>query len=91
MANISLQDYFMKNFICKNLGMIASKEFPNSYENFVKNILYNLKNAYENEPTMVDNYLRIILYFLEETDDRISLISGEILSIIINVFKVSNV
>ena len=58
---------------------------------FVKNILYNLKNAYENEPTMVDNYLRIILYFLEETDDRISLISGEILSIIINVFKVSKI
>lgn len=91
MANISIQDYFMKNFICKNLGIIASKEFPNSFENFVKNILYNLQNDYENEPIMVDNYLRIILYFLEETDDRISIVSGEILPIILNVFKVSNV
>ena len=91
MQNIKIQNYFLKNFIAKLLGLIAAREFPNCFESFVKIILDNLQKAHEDEPEMIDSYLRIIINILEECDDRIAVISGDILPVILNVFKMSNV
>lgn len=90
MENIKTQDYFLKNFIAKNLGLIAAREFPLCFESFIKIILNNLSNAYDDEPEMIDNYLRVIIRILEETDERIAVISGDILPVVLNVFKISN-
>jgi hypothetical protein len=90
MENIKTQDYYLKNFIAKMLGLIAAREFPLCFESFVKIILNNLSNANDEEPEMIDIYLRVILSILEETDERIAIISGEILPVVLNVFKTSN-
>ena len=39
---------------------------------------------------MIDNYLRVIISILEETDERIAVISGDILPVVLNVFKMSS-
>ncbi len=85
LTNINHNDYFIKNFISKTLGMIAAKEFPLCYEGFVKNILDNLNNTID--ATMIDTYLRVLINILNECDDRCAMITGEILPVIMNVFK----
>lgn len=90
MENIKTQDYFLKNFIAKNLGLIAAREFPLCFESFIKIILNSLSNAYDEEPEMIDNYLRVIISILDETDERIAVISGDVLPVVLNVFKISN-
>ena len=90
MENIKTQDYFLKNFIAKLLGLIAAREFPLCFESFIKIILNNLSNANDEEPEMIDNYLRVIICILEETDERIAVIAGDILPVVLNVFKMSN-
>jgi len=90
MENIKTQDYFLKNFIAKLLGLIAAREFPLCFESFIKIILNNLSNANDEEPEMIDNYLRVIISILEETDERIAVISGDILPVVLNVFKMSS-
>jgi hypothetical protein len=69
------------------LGMIAAKEFPLCYEGFVKNILDNLNNT--TDANMIDTYLRVLINILNECDDRCAMITGEILPVIMNVFKSS--
>ena len=69
------------------LGMIAAKEFPLCYEGFVKNILDNLNNT--TDGSMIDTYLRVMINILNECDDRCAMITGEILPVIMNVFKSS--
>ena len=77
----------MKNFIAKLLGIIAAKEFPNCYEGFIKLILESLSNAADSN--VIDTYLRVLYSVLEECDDRCAVITGEILPVVINVFKSS--
>jgi len=91
MKNIKIQDYYMKNFIAKNLGLIAAREFPFCFESFIKIILDNLQNAPEEEPEMIDTYLRILINILEEIDERIAVIAGDVLPVVLNIFKVSSV
>lgn len=69
------------------LGVIAAKEFPNCYEGFIKVILENLSNA--TDGVLIDNFLRIIICVLNECDDRCAIIAGEMLPVIMNVFKSS--
>lgn len=88
MNNIHIDNYFLKNFIAKLLGIIAAKEFPNCYNDFIKVIFNNLSN--ENEPAKIDSYLRIIHSIMIESDDRIAILTGEILPIIVKVFKESS-
>src|SRR5689334_12674204 len=78
----------MKNFVAKMLGVIAAKEFPNCYEGFIKVMLDNLQNATDAET--IDTFLRIFINVLNECDDRCAVITGEILPVIINVFKNSS-
>lgn len=87
MSNMHIQDYFLKNFIAKMLGVISAKEFPNCYEGFIKVILENISK--ETDPVMIDTYLRILINVLNECDDRCAIISGDVLPIIMNVFKSS--
>jgi hypothetical protein len=87
LTNINIQDYYLKNFIAKMLGIIAAKEFPNCYEGFIKVILENLGNC--NEAAMTDTFLRILICVLNECDDRSAIITGEMLPVIMNVFKTS--
>jgi hypothetical protein len=82
-----VQDYYFKNFIAKMLGVIAAKEFPNCYEGFIKVILESLATA--TDANMIDTYLRILTSILEECDDRAAIITGEMLPVIMNVFKCS--
>lgn len=91
MKNLKNQDYFVKNFIAKNLGLIAAREFPTCFESFIKIILDSLQNAHEEEPEMIDTYLRILINIFEETDERIAVIAGDVLPVVLNVFKMSNV
>ena len=85
------QDYFIKNFIAKNLGLIAAREFPTCFESFIKIILDSLQTANEEEPEMIDTYLKILINIFEETDERIAVIAGDVLPVVLNVFKMSNV
>ena len=87
LSNIEVEDYYLKNFIAKLLGIIAAKEFPNCYEGFIKVILESLSNA--SDANMIDTYLRILNSVLIECDDRCAVITGDILPVVINVFKSS--
>lgn len=85
--NITCDNYFMKNYIAKLLGLIAAREFPQCYEGFIKVILENLQKT--EDPIMIDMLLRIITCVLKECDDRSAIITGEMLPVILNVFKLS--
>jgi hypothetical protein len=87
MSNINIQDYYLKNFIAKMLGVIAAKEFPHCYEGFIKVILDNLANT--SDDVMIDTFLRVLICVLNECDDRCAIITGEMLPVIMNVFKSS--
>ena len=69
------------------MGIIAAKEFPNCYEGFIKVILENLGNS--TDPFMIDTFLQILICVLNECDDRSAIITGEMLPVIMNVFKSS--
>ena len=91
LSNISMKDYFLKNFTAKSLGFIAGKEFPNCYESFIKILLDKLNsnnetNINENE---INTILKILICILNECDDTCSIITGDVLPVIINIFKIS--
>lgn len=67
--------------------MISAKEFPNSYEGFIKTILQSISQSQTS--VEIDTFLRIINSILEECDDRAAVYTGEILPVILNVFKSS--
>ena len=91
LTNISNEDYFIKNFISKTLGFIAGKEFPNCYESFIKILLNKLNENKEGKinENEIDTILRIFINVLKECDDTCSIITGEVLPVIINIFKIS--
>jgi hypothetical protein len=87
MSNIEQQDYFLKNYIAKLLGMIAGREFPHCYEGFIRLILENLEKSQNAQS--IDTFLRIISNVINECDDRAAVITGNVLPVILNVFKSS--
>ena len=91
LKNISNEDYFIKNFISKTLGFIAGKEFPNCYDNFIKILLNKLNENKEGKinENEIDTILRIFINILKECDDTCSIITREVLPVIINIFKIS--
>lgn len=98
MNHITTENYYLKNFISKLLGMIAAREYPICYDAFFKILLQNLLNvsntgssANEETNNSIDTYLRIIYDVLNEADDRFAQFSDEILPIILTVFKNSKV
>ena len=91
LSNLQTTDYFLKNFTAKSLGFIAGKEFPNCYESFIKILLNKLNsnnesNSNENE---IDTILKILINVLKECDDECAIITGDVLPVIINIFKIS--
>ena len=87
---INTPEYFLKNFIAKVLGYIGAQEFPNCYESFIK-ILINKLNSLIKSPdeNQIDTILRIFIRVLKFCDDRCSIITYEVLPVIINIFKSS--
>jgi hypothetical protein len=91
LSNISMKDYFLKNFTAKSLGFIAGKEFPNCYESFIKILLDKLNSNNEINPNEneIDTILKILISVLNECDDACAIITGDVLPVIINIFKIS--
>ena len=91
LSNISTTDYFLKNFTAKSLGFIAAKEFPNCYESFIKILLNKLNSNNESNPNEneIDTILKIFINVLKECDDECAIITGDVLPVIINIFKIS--
>ena len=88
---IETKNYFLKNLIANVLGFIAAKEFPNCYESFIKILLDKLnsnneRNINENQ---IDEILRIFISVLKYCDDECAVITGSVLPVIINIFKIS--
>ena len=88
-SNIEHNDYFLKYFIAKLLGLIAAKEWPNSYEMLIKKVLKALSDSNDDEKS--DIYLRIMIRILDECDDKIATMTSELIPIIIECFKKSTV
>ena len=87
---ISINDYFLKNFIAKTLGYIGAQEFPNCYESFIKILINKLNNLITNpDENQIDTILRIFISVLKDCDDRCAVITYEVLPVIINIFKSS--
>ena len=91
LTNIGNEDYFIKNLMAKILGFIAAREFPNCYESFIKILINKLaenkaENQNENE---IDTILRIFISVLKQCDDQCAIITGDVLPVIIEVFKIS--
>ena len=91
LSNLQTTDYFLKNFTAKTLGFIAAKEFPNCYESFIKILLDKLNSNNESNPNEneIDTILKILINVLKECDDECAIITGEVLPVIINIFKIS--
>jgi hypothetical protein len=83
----TFSDYFMKNFISTLLGIIAQKEQLPIIEQFLKVILVQLKSCQDD--ILIDSYLRIIFSILNTSDKEIISITGNVIPIIIEVFKTS--
>ena len=88
---IDIKNYYLKNLISNVLGFIAAKEFPNCYESFIKILLDKLnsnKDSNMNE-NQIDEILRIFISVLKYCDDECAVITGNVLPVIINIFKIS--
>lgn len=88
-SNIHHSDYYLNNFIAKLLGLISAKEWPNSYEVLIKKIVRGLIE--NKDPIVLETYLRIMNNILNECDDRIAQMTSELLPVVIDVFKSSDV
>ena len=90
MDKINTNDYYLKNFIAKVLGYIGAQEFPNCYESFIKILINKLNSLISNpDENQIDTILRIFISVLKLCDDRCSIITYEVLPVIINIFKSS--
>lgn len=76
-------NYFLKNYIAKLIGIIVSKEYPNCND-LLNVIIQNLALATSKE--IVDMLLRILLSILTECDDRIGVVSRDVIPVVLQVF-----
>lgn len=88
-SNIHHSEYYLNNFVAKVLGLISAKEWPNSYEVLIKKIVKGLVEI--KDPVVLETYLRIMDNILQECDDRIAQMTSELLPVVIDVFKNSDV
>ena len=88
---IDIKNYYLKNLISNVLGFIAAKEFPNCYESFIKILLDKLNSNKESNmnENQIDEILRIFISVLKYCDDECAVITGNVLPVIINIFKIS--
>ena len=88
---IDTKNYYLKNLIANVLGFIAAKEFPNCYESFIKILLNKLNSNNESNinENQIDEILRIFISVLKYCDDECAVITGNVLPVIINIFKIS--
>ena len=88
---IDTKNYYLKNLIANVLGFIAAKEFPNCYESFIKILLdkLNANNESNINENQIDEILRIFISVLKYCEDECAIITGSVLPVIINIFKIS--
>ena len=88
---IDTNNYYLKNLIANVLGFIAAKEFPNCYESFIKILLdkLNANNESNINENQIDEILRIFISVLKYCEDECAIITGSVLPVIINIFKIS--
>ena len=88
---IDTKNYYLKNLISNILGFIAAKEFPNCYESFIKILLDKLNTNTESNinENQIDEILRIFISVLKYCDDDCAIITGNVLPVIINIFKIN--
>jgi len=91
LTQIDIKNYYLKNLISNVLGFIAAKEFPNCYESFIKILLDKLNSNKESNmnENQIDEILRIFISVLKYCDDECAVITGNVLPVIINIFKIS--
>lgn len=81
----------MKNFISKSIAIIASKESKENFDNLINIIIENLNNSFEKQNNQIDNYLRLLINILRETDNTVFYITGKLIPLIMKIFECSNV
>jgi hypothetical protein len=88
---IDTKNYYLKNLIANILGFIAAKEFPNCYESFIKILLdkLNANNESNINDNQIDEILRIFISVLKYCEEECAIITGSVLPVIINIFKIS--
>ena len=92
MSRVNEQDYFLKNFISKSLAIIASKENKENFDNLIRIIIESFNNnVVQNKESFVEDFLRLLLNILKETDDTVYYITGSLIPVIMRVFVFSNV
>lgn len=94
MSRVNEQDYFLKNFISKCLAIIASKENKDNFVILISIIIDKINafnENFSNESTIIDDYLRLLLNILKETDNTVYYITKDLMQIIMRIFIMSNV
>ena len=91
LTQIDIKNYYLKNLIANVLGFIAAREFPNCYESFIKILLDKLNSNKESNinENQIDEILRIFISVLKYCEDECAIITGNVLPVIINIFKIS--
>lgn len=91
MSRVNEQEYFLKNFVSKSLAIIASKENKDNFDNLIRIIVENMNNYTQNQDNLVNDYLRLLLNILKETDNTVYYITGSLIPVVMRVFVLSNV
>ena len=91
LTQIDIKNYYLKNLIANVLGFIAAREFPNCYDSFIKILLDKLNSNKESNinENQIDEILRIFISVLKYCEDECAIITGNVLPVIINIFKIS--
>lgn len=91
MSRVNEQEYFLKNFVSKSLAIIGSKENKDNFDNLIGIIIENINNNIQNQYNLIENFLRLLINILKETDNTVYYLTGSLVPIIMRVFVLSNV
>lgn len=80
------KNYFMKNFIAKIIGIIGAKEIPSQQLNLIQIFLFEIKIENNKGNDINDMLLRILLFFLQESDDRAAIIAYDVIDAVLFIF-----
>ena len=80
------KNYFMKNFIAKIIGIIGAKEIQSQQFNLIQTFLSEIKNENNKGNDINDMLLRILMFFLQESDDRAAIIAYDVIDAVLFIF-----
>jgi len=91
MMRVNEQVYFLKNFVSKSLAIIASKENKANFDNLIGIIIANINEYIQNQDILVEDFLRLLINILKETDNTVYYLTGSLMPLIMRVFVLSQV